>query len=125
MNEREDMVKNYITGYNQFDIAKMVVDFDEDILFENIQDGELTLSLSGLKKFREQANQAKSYFTERTQSINSFKHIGDCTEIEIQYTAKLAMDFPNGLKKGEILRLSGRSVFEFKGSKIIKLTDIS
>ena len=35
------------------------------------------------------------------------------------------MDFPNGLKKGQELNLIGKSIFEFDGDKIIKLTDVS
>jgi hypothetical protein len=37
----------------------------------------------------------------------------------------VARDLPNGLKKGEVLNLSGRSEFEFKDGAIFKLTDIS
>jgi hypothetical protein len=125
MTEREKIIKNYIEGYNQFDVAKMIIDFDNNIVFENIQNGETNMSLKGLEQFRQQANQAKTYFTTRTQTIKSFKHLEMETEIEINYYAVLAMDFPNGLQKGEELNLIGKSVFEFNGSKIIKLTDVS
>ena len=57
--------------------------------------------------------------------VKSFKHFDNSTEIEIDYPAILAMDFPKGLKKGQELKLSGKSVFEFKKNKVIKLTDIS
>jgi hypothetical protein len=60
------------------------------------------------------------------KTIKSFTHNDDETEIVINYSAVLAMDFPNGLKKGETLNLTGKSVFKFSdNSKIIKLTDIS
>jgi hypothetical protein len=55
----------------------------------------------------------------------SVKHTGDKTEIEIDYSAIAAMNFPNGLQKGEELVLKGKSVFTFKNNKIITLTDIS
>lgn len=74
---------------------------------------------------REQAEQAKTYFTERTQTIKSFNHTDNRCEIEISYRAILAIDFPNGLKKGQELNLQGKSIFEFEGDKIIRLTDIS
>lgn len=125
MTNRERIIINYIEGYNQFDINKMVSDFDEDIIFENIQNGETNMSLIGLYAFRQQAEQAKMYFTERTQTINSFVHINDTSEIEIDYKAIIAMDFPNGLKKGQLLELSGKSIFEFSANKIISLKDIS
>ncbi|MFZ1788914.1 MAG: nuclear transport factor 2 family protein [Saprospiraceae bacterium] len=123
--KREIIIKNYTDGYNGFDIAKMLADFDENIIFENIQNGETNLSLMGLAAVKHQAEQAKAYFSERTQTITSFSHNGLFTEISINYKAILAMDFPNGLKKGQTLNLSGKSIFQFDGDKIIKLTDIS
>ncbi len=125
MTERESIIKNYVDGYNAFDIDKMVVDFDENVVFENIQNGETNMSLSGLTEFRQQAEQAKNYFTKRTQTIKSFSHLGNVTEIEIDYYAVLSMDFPNGLKSGQELHLKGKSIFKFFGDKVIKLTDIS
>lgn len=123
--ERESTIKNYVDGYNTFDVDKMVADFDENVVFENIQNGETTMSLSGLTEFRQQAEQAKNYFTQRTQTIKSFSHSGNVTEIEIDYCAVLRMDFPNGLKSGQELNLKGKSIFAFFGDKVIKLTDIS
>lgn len=125
MIEREKIIKNYIENYNQFNIDRMFVDFDDRIVFENIQNGETNMSLNGLAALVEQAEQAKAYFTERTQTIKSYNHFDNTCEIEISYRAILAMDFPNGLKKGQELNLSGKSIFEFEGDKIIRLTDIS
>lgn len=92
------IIKNYIDSYNSFEIANMVADFDENIVFENIQNGETNMS---------------------------FNHTDNRCEIEIYYKAILAMDFPNGLKKGKEINLTGKSIFEFDGDKIIRLTDIS
>lgn len=125
MTNREMVIKRYIDSYNRFDIANMVADFDDNIVFENIQNGETNMSLVGLTAVKQQAEQAKAYFYERTQTIKSFNHIDNRSEIEIDYSAILAMDFPNGLKKGQALNLSGKSIFEFNGDKIIRLTDIS
>ena len=125
MTNRETIIQNYVDGYNQFDIDKMVRDFDLGIVFENIQNGEVTMSLSGLPSFRAQAQKAKGYFSTRRQTIKSFQHSTDQTEIEVEYHAVTAMDFPNGLKKGHHLDLLGKSIFHFSGDKIVKLTDIS
>ena len=126
MEGRERIIRNYIEGYNQFDVDKMVADLHENITFENIQDGEVNMSLTGKAAFRRQAEQAKTYFTNRRQVIKSIAHSGEETKIEIDYYAVLAIDFPNGLKKGQELHLKGESVFKFSGSdKVIKLTDIS
>ncbi len=125
MTSREKIIAKYIEGYNEFSIEKMIADFDDSIGFENISNGETTMSLSGIAAFKEQAEQAKVYFSTRRQTVRLFKHHDNQTEIEIDYYAILAMDFPNGMKKGDELKLQGQSIFEFKGNKIIKLTDIS
>lgn len=125
MTDRETIIKNYIEGYNKFDIDKMVTDFDDNVFFENIQNGETNMSLKGMAAFKQQAEQAKAYFSKRTQTIKSFNHIGNRCEIEIAYNAILAIGFPNGLKKGQELNLKGKSVFEFEKDKITKLTDIT
>ncbi|WP_374165256.1 nuclear transport factor 2 family protein [Arcticibacter sp. MXS-1] len=123
--DRENMISNYIGAYNQFDIDGMTADLADNLVFENVQDGKVTMSLTGLDAFREQAEQAKAYFSERKQEIRSIRHSTDSTEVEIGYRAVLAIDFPNGLKKGQELNLSGRSVFAFRDGKIVKLTDLS
>lgn len=125
MTDREKAIKNYLEGYNQFDVEKMVADFDENIVFENIQNGVPTITLIGQKDFIQQAEKAKSIFSIRTQVVKTFVHQGNQVEVEIDYSAILGMDFPNGLKKGQELNLAGKSIFEFEGQKIIKLTDIS
>lgn len=125
MKSREKIIHGYIAGYNDYDIEKMTEYFDEKVIFENISNGEITMLIKGLEAFKVQAEQAKSYFSTRKQTIKSFKHKAEETEIQIDYYAVLAMDFPNGLKKGDELKLQGRSIFKFSGDKILKLSDIS
>lgn len=125
MTDREKIIKNYIDGYNEFDIDKMVIDFDENITFENIQNDEVNMSLIGLTEFRHQAEQAKAFFSQRKQVIKKINHFDNHSEIEITYNAVLATDFPNGLRKGQELNLSGKSIFEFNDNIIVKLTDIN
>ena len=125
MTDREKIIQNYLDGYNEFDLTKMLQNFDGAIVFENISNGEMNLSLKGLNAFKEQAEVAKSYFSIRRQTAKSYAHDNDEIEVVIDYYAVAAMDFPNGLKKGDELRLEGRSIFKFSGDKIVKLTDIS
>ncbi|MDI9341631.1 MAG: nuclear transport factor 2 family protein [Sediminibacterium sp.] len=125
MTNRETIIKNYINGYNRFDVEQMVADFDEHIAFKNLHNGQVTMSLIGLLAFKQQAEDAKAWFSERTQTIIAIHHVGNSTEIEIAYKAIVAVDFPNGPQKGQTLSLSGKSVFEFDGDKIIRLTDMS
>lgn len=124
--QRESIIKNYIEAYNTFDVEAMIKDLSDDFVFENIQNEESTMKLTGIGAFKQQAQQAKAYFSERNQSLKNIKHIADEIEIDIEYSATLAMDFPNGLKKGDSLNLSGKSIFEFNSiNQIIRLTDIS
>ncbi|MVZ65669.1 nuclear transport factor 2 family protein [Sphingobacterium sp. DK4209] len=126
MNTREEIIRNYIDGYNRFDIPKMLKDFADDIVFENIQNHVTTDSLEGINAFQEQAEMAKEYFSNRTQTIIAFHHHIDYTEIEIDYEATLAFDFPGSLKKGDKIQLKGKSIFTFSdANKIQKLLDIS
>ncbi|AQX09617.1 nuclear transport factor 2 family protein [Elizabethkingia ursingii] len=125
MSRKEHIIRSYINAYNQFDIPGMVANLHDNIIFKNIQDGETNLLLQGKKEFRQQAELAKTYFTERQQNITSVKHSEDQTEIEIDYFAVLAADMPNGLKKGNALKLTGKSIFRFSDDRIIELTDIS
>ena len=125
MTEREEIIKNYVAAYNEFDVDRMVRDLDGNVIFENISDGETNVRLLGLSAFTEQAEQAASFFSERTQTIKSFKHTDDETEVELDYSAVLAVDLPDGLKEGEELKLAGKSIFTFANGKIVKLRDIS
>ncbi|WP_028525312.1 nuclear transport factor 2 family protein [Runella limosa] len=125
MQEREQMIQAYVEAYNRFDVEGMLVHLDENIQFENISNGEVTLSLIGKEAIRQQAEQSKGYFSERCQTITSFKHENNLCEIEVDYEAVLDIDLPMGLKKGDRIQLEGRSVFQFENDKIIALTDIS
>lgn len=123
--QRENMISNYLEAYNQFDIERMVRDFDGNIRFENISNGETNITLNGIDDFREQAKHAATLFSSRTQTVLGYQHTDGETETAIDYHAVLAVDLPNGMKKGETIRMQGRSIFEFSGNRIIGLTDIS
>lgn len=107
------------------DAKNMIADFSDDIIFKNVMNGEKTMELQGIEEFKKQAIEALSYFSEREQVIESITHNYSTTDISITYRAIAAMDFPNGLKKGEEISLDGKSIFEFsEDGKIMKLTDI-
>jgi len=111
--------------YNNFDVEKMVPDMHDNVRFENISNGEITLATNGIAKLKNQACQAKQYFKEREQKITSIDFRDDRVEVGIDYKGILAMDFPNGLKAGEKIELKGKSVFKFRDDRIIELKDIS
>ena len=126
LNERTEKIFRYLDAYNKMDVENMIADFDDGIVFLNVNNGEKSMELKGIEEFKKQAIEALSYFSEREQSIKSITHQYNSTEIVINYRAIPAMDFPNGLKKGDNIELTGKSIFEFSTEgKIIMLTDIS
>lgn len=126
LNDRSEKIFRYLDAYNKMDVENMIADFDDEIVFLNLMNGEKTMELRGIEEFKKQAIEALSYFSEREQSIETMTHSHISTEIIINYRAIAAIDFPNGLKKGDEIKLKGKSVFEFSADgKISKLTDIS
>jgi len=125
LNDSTEKVFKYVEAYNDMNLESMIADFADEIVFINVINGENTMELRGIEAFKKQAIEALSYFSEREQSIESITHQYNSTEIVINYRAIAAMAFPNGLKKGEIINLKGKSVFEFSADgKIRRLTDI-
>lgn len=119
------IIEDYIVAYNSFDTEKMLADMHDDIHFENITGGVVSLTVDGKEELRKQAEQGKKLFEERRQKITGIKFDKDTAEADIVFDAKVAMDFPNGIKKGDRFELKGKSVFRFKENKIIELKDIS
>jgi hypothetical protein len=123
--ERESIIYNYIAAYNAFDMQGMIKDFHPSIKFENVSNEVVDMSISGIENFKAQAESASKLFSSRKQSVRSIKHSGNNSEVEIDYVGTVAIDLPNGLKKGDTIQLKGKSVFEFEDGRIIQLKDIS
>ncbi|WP_121808760.1 nuclear transport factor 2 family protein [Mucilaginibacter kameinonensis] len=125
MQQRELIISNYVKAYNNFDVEGMLKDLAPTVKFENVSNGDVNMELDGIEAFRNQAEQAVRLFERREQIIRSFKHTGSKTEIEIDYNDIIAIDLPNGLKKGDEMNLKGHSIFTFEGDKIVGIMDIS
>jgi len=125
MKQREQIINNYVAAYNNFDIDGMLIHLDQDILFKNISEGKINMTLEGITAFKTQAEKAKSMFSERQQQIIQFKHEDHQTEIDIEYRATMAVDLSDELKKGSKLELKGKSIFKFSQEKIVAITDVS
>ena len=121
----QKIIENYIEAYNQFDIEGMLRDMHDEVRFENISNGEITLSTNGIIELRNQAKQAKELFKERKQKITNITFQSDEVEVDIDYTGIIAVDIPNGPKAGDKIELKGKSIFKFKSNKIIELKDVS
>jgi ketosteroid isomerase-like protein len=118
-------IERYVRAYNGFDIQGMTADLSSDIVFENSTNGAVNLRTEGIEAFRKQAEAARNYFSSRNQQIVSWSSSGQTITVEILWEGVPAADLPNGTRAGEKLSLSGRSVFEFKGEKISRITDLS
>lgn len=121
----QQTVEHYITAYNNFDVEGMLIKLHPEVVFKNIAQGEVNLVTNGLEEFKAQAEKASAFFLERKQVITEFKTSDQQAEALIDYHAVLAIDLPNGLKKGEKLLLKGRSVFSFEKDLIISIEDYS
>lgn len=119
----ERLVADYIAAYNRFDVAGMTAHLSDDVVFENIQNGIMTFRTEGREAFRQQATAALAYFSSRTQTILGMKPVADALEVQIAYSAVAAVDFPNGVRKGDPLVLSGTSFFHFKANQICRIVD--
>lgn len=123
--QQRALIEAYITAYNAFDVPGMTQNLHPDILFENSSGGQVDLSLTGVDAFQKQATEAAGYFTSRKQTVTNWQFKGDTVTINIDYEAVLAVDLPNGMKAGDLLRLQGESEFVFAEEQIISITDRS
>ena len=123
--EKENAICGYIAAYNHFDIEGMVSFVHPDLIFRNVSDGEIDTQTQGIEDFRQLANRSKDLFSSRHQEARRFEFAADVVKVEIAFEGVLARGLPGGMKKGEVLQLTGRSEFEFKDGKIYKITDVS
>lgn len=122
---QKQIVENYVKAYNSFNVSGMLVDLDENIVFENISNGKIDIKIEGLDNFKKQSESATHYFSQRKQTIEDWEFNESIVTILISYEAILAIDLPNGLKCGDFLNLKGKSIFEFIEGKIVKIKDES
>lgn len=127
MNEsdKESLIQRFVQAYNDFDIDGMVALMHPDCKFQNVSGGEVSASAAGLQQFRELAERSKALFSSRHQMITAYHHHGETVSVDIVYEGVLREDIPNGLKAGEVVRLKGRSDFQFRDGLIHSLIDYS
>ena len=119
------LVEAYIEAYNRFDVAGVLAPLHEDVVFRTVSNGEVNLTTMGKESFRQQAEQATQYFSQREQRATDWQLTDGQIEVAIDYTGVAAIAFPNGLKPGDALRLRGKSVFRFADGQIISIQDFS
>jgi ketosteroid isomerase-like protein len=123
--EQKAVIESYISAYNNFDVEGMLALVHPNVVFKNVAGGEVNATALGASELREMANQTKALFSARRLVMTGFKSAGDTATVDIVYEGVLAVDLPNGRKAGEVLRLKGRSEFDFRDSKLYRITDYS
>lgn len=123
--EMKKIIDHYIKAYNSFDIDGMLLHMHEEISFQHISNGQISLSTKGVSELRKAAEQARNIFKSRCQTVTNYQFDRDIATIEIDYVGEIATDIPDGPKVGDIIKLMGKSEFIFKDGSIIKLEDIS
>ncbi|MET4105620.1 nuclear transport factor 2 family protein [Hymenobacter sp. UYP22] len=123
--KQKQLVQDYIEAYNRFDVDGMLRHLHEKVVFRNISNGEVNLTLTGKEAFRQQAQQALSYFSQREQRVTEWQTADSRVEVLLDYTAVAAVDFPSGLQAGDTIELQGKSVFQFADGLIVSIDDIS
>ena len=120
------MIEKYVEAYNRFDISGMLTDLHDKVVFQNVSGDTVNLKTESKGAFQKQAEAALGYFSERRQTITNWEQVSpEVIRIGIAYRGVLAIDFPNGMKAGEVLELTGQSEFIFQEQQIISITDRS
>ncbi|GAV11800.1 hypothetical protein PBN151_1729 [Paenibacillus sp. NAIST15-1] len=127
VNRKEEVasIEEYVRAYNSFDIEGIVELLHPDIVFRNVANGEVTVETHGIEPFQQLAQQSAGLFSSRRQTILQYIESDGSIEIEIDYEGTLALDLPNGLKAGDKIQLTGKSIFTFTNGKISSIEDHS
>ena len=113
----EAIINDYIEAYNSFDVPGMIKHLNDNVVFQNVSQGEVTMELKSIEAFKSQAEQAIILFKTRKQTIAHTQITGNTAEIIVDYFGVLAQDLPNGLKVGDTIQFKGKSIFVLKEIK--------
>lgn len=119
------IVDEYFKAYNEFNLEGMMKNIHRDVVFKNYAGGEVNLELKGKSAFRTQIQQAFALFKNREMKIVGQKFGEDMVENKIDFKGVLAMDISDELKKYDLVKLQSKSIFKFKGGKIVSIEDIN
>jgi len=123
--EKIGLVESYVSRYNAFDVSGMLALLDDDVVFENESNGEITVRSDGKAEFESLASESVKIFSVRQQVVTAIEMSERAATVSIDYTGTLAIDLPNGLRAGQVLELKGQTHFEFQNGKISHIKDVS
>lgn len=116
-------VRAYVDAYNARDVEGMLRALAEDVHFQNITSGTVNVETNGIGAFADLARTGATAFQERRQEIVACIVVGDRAMIEVDYSAVVGADLPNGWKAGQALRFRGKSYFELRDGRIVRIVD--
>ncbi len=121
----DDVIRRYVSCYNDRDIDGMVACVTEDVVFENISNSGQSMRLDGRDMMRQVAELSGNAFSYRRQRVVNIVAGNGKAAAEIEFEGKAAVDLPNGVKAGETVRVRGASFFEFRGPLLCRIADYS
>ncbi len=120
----KQIIDEYIRAYNEFDVDGMLRNVHKDVELKNTTNGEINVHLKGIDILKKQAEQSANLFKKREMIIVEQVINGDTVENTINFKGVIAVDFPDGPKEDELVKLEGKSIFQFEKGKIILIEDI-
>ena len=121
----EDIINRYIQSYNERDIDGMLDCVTEDVIFENISNAGQSMRLEGRDRLGDVAELSGNAFSHRRQRLINLVIGAGKAAAEIEFEGKAAVDLPNGVKAGELVKIAGASFFEFRGRLLSRIADYS
>lgn len=118
-------VQSYVNAYNAKDVDCMLSCLADEVHFQNFSLGEIDAEAKGIGEFTALAKMGASAFLERHQSVTNCIVVANRVMIEVDYTAVVATDLPNGWSAGQTLSFRGSSYFELENDRIVKIVDAS
>lgn len=119
------IIENYIEAYNAMDLDGMLRCLTDDVRFQNILSGQVSVATAGKEQFAELARLGAPAFHARRQEVVRCIVVGSHAMAEIAYTATVAKDLPNGWKAGQQLAFTGASYFKLVDGRIAEIIDQS
>ena len=112
-------------AYNCKNVAGMLDCVAEDVVFRNMSGGMVNMEIYGRSSLEELANKTRDLFKTRTQIIKGINFMGEKVRTDVRFEAVFAMNLPNGVKKGDKMKVDGYSEYDFRNGLISYIADCS
>ncbi len=125
MSTRENIIRDYVTAYNNFDIEGMVKNLRNDVEFINEYRGDVTMTTNTIEEFKGQAEHAKNYFQFREIKITDLAERDNTVTISTEFSAGMIVEKKPGYPaKIQNVEMKGTTIFYFEDDTITKMRDI-